>query len=51
MPHLTLYDQLGNMPISSAINGRNSWVGRGSEPVGRRGPESSPKVPPMIALF
>ena len=41
MPHLTLYDQLGDMPILGAI------VGRGSEPVGRRGPESSPKVSSM----
>ena len=42
MPHnLTLYDQLGDMPILGAI------VGRGSEPIGRRGPESSPKVSPM----
>ena len=42
MPHLTLYDQLGDMPTF----GHNSWAGRGSEPVGRRGPESSPKVFP-----
>ena len=27
--------------------GRNNWAGRGSEPVGRRGPKSSPKVSPM----
>ena len=42
MPHFTLYDQLGDMPILGAIIGRGD--GRGSEPVGRRGPESSPKV-------
>ena len=44
MPHLTLYDQLGDI---YAYLERNSWAGRGSEPVGRRGPESSPKVSPM----
>ena len=44
MPHLTLYDQLGDMPILGAIVGR---AGRGSEPVGREGPESSPKVSPV----
>ena len=40
MPHLTLYDQLGDMPILGAM----PIVGRGLEPLGRRGPESSPKV-------
>ena len=43
MPHLTLYDQLGDIPILGAIVG--TWAGSGSKPVGRRGPESSPKVP------
>ena len=41
MPHLTLYDQLGD-----SYFGRNSRAGRGSEPVGRQGPESLPKVSP-----
>ena len=44
MPHLTLYDQLGDM----STLGRNSWVGRGSEPVGGRGPEPWTKVSPII---
>ena len=35
MPHLTLYDQLGDMPILGAIVGR---PGSGSELVGRQGP-------------
>ena len=43
MPHLTLYDVSGR----HAYFGRNSWAGRGTEPLGRRGPESSPKVYPM----
>ena len=44
MPHLTLYDQLGDMPISilGAIVGRG--MDRSRLAVGRRGPESSPKV-------
>ena len=45
VPHLTLYDQLVDMPILGAR--RNSLAGRGSEPVGRRGPEFSLKVSPM----
>ena len=38
MPQLTLYDQLGDIPILGAIEG----VRRGSWPVGRRG---GPVVP------
>ena len=30
-----------------AISGSHIWAGRGPEPVGRRGPETSPKVSPM----
>ena len=41
MPHLTLYDELGDMPILGAI------VRRSSEPFGRRGPNYPPKVYPM----
>ena len=39
MPNLTLYDQLGDMPILGEI------VGQGV--AGSRGPESWPKVSPM----
>ena len=46
MPHLTLYDKLGDMPILGAIVGRG--VARSRLPVGRRGPESSPNIYPMI---
>ena len=45
MPHLTLYDQLRDMPILGAIVGRGG-AGRGSEAGGRQGPESSLKVSP-----
>ena len=47
VPHLTLYDQLGDMPLLGAIVGRGvawSWLGA------RRGPESSPKVFPMTRV-
>ena len=36
MPHLTLYDQLGDMPILAAIVGGGG--GRGLELVGHQGP-------------
>ena len=45
MPCSTLYnDQLGDM---TCLFWPNIWAGRGSEPVGRRALESSPKVYPM----
>ena len=47
MPHLTLYDQLGDMPILGAIVERGVARSRlGAD----RGPESSPKVSPMLEM-